>query len=373
MVPHGAAPILIFPGLKSRLPRALAARPIATRFSRQAYAKIPPDGRTRGSFRQRPIRFRPSETKRPTETGSADTLAQGGLGDDPVYRLPELPGEVGEGLVGVGHAVDVFALGVGDAFAVIGRQEFRGQLLVHRPAFFLAAGPEEPADRQRLLAVLVDLHGDLVGSPADALRTDLDVRLHVFDSLEKDIQRLGVFQLFVNHAQRAVEHALCVALLAIPHHAIDKLAGKERPVLRIANEHFSAGSNSAHGEQKPKTKERGLRLLCSVAASRLFAALDAEGVQSAADNLIADARQVADAAAADQDDRVFLEAVALTRDIHRHFLAVREANSRDLPQGRVRLLGGHGLDLQAHPLFLGTLLQHGGLAEPPLDFPPLPD
>src|SRR6185503_11099695 len=38
-----------------------------------------------------------------------------------------LPREVREGFIGVGHAVDVFALGVGGAFLVVGSREFFGQ------------------------------------------------------------------------------------------------------------------------------------------------------------------------------------------------------------------------------------------------------
>ena len=100
-------------------------------------------------------------------------------------------GEVGEGLVGVGHAVDVLALGVGGAFAVVGLQEFAGQLLVHGPPLLLAAGAQDPADGQRLLTGAIDLHRHLVRGPADALRADLDVRLDVLDGLREDLDRLG--------------------------------------------------------------------------------------------------------------------------------------------------------------------------------------
>src|SRR5208283_952078 len=74
--------------------------------------------------------------------------------------LPQtaLPGEVGKGLVSVGHTVDVFALRVGGAFAVIGLEELAGKLLVHRPSLFLTAGPQDPADGQRLLPSAIDLH-----------------------------------------------------------------------------------------------------------------------------------------------------------------------------------------------------------------------
>src|SRR5258708_31355669 len=58
-----------------------------------------------------------------------------------------------------------------------------------------------------------------------------------------------------------------------------------------------------------------LLLLRAVAAASLLAVADALGVQRAADDLVTDARQVADTAAPDQHDRVLLEVVANARDI----------------------------------------------------------
>ncbi len=51
-----------------------------------------------------------------------------------------LPGEVGEGLVGVGHFVDVFAFGDGGTFAVVGGDQLVGEFDGHWAAFFVACG-----------------------------------------------------------------------------------------------------------------------------------------------------------------------------------------------------------------------------------------
>src|SRR5690348_8771962 len=88
-----------------------------------------------------------------------------------------LPSEVGEGLVGVGHTVDILALGVGRAFLVVGGGKLLGQLLKHGPALLFADRAENPADGQRLLPVAVHLHRHLIGGPTDAAAADLDVRL----------------------------------------------------------------------------------------------------------------------------------------------------------------------------------------------------
>src|SRR5437762_14354286 len=49
-----------------------------------------------------------------------------------------LPREVSEGLVGVGHAVHILALGVCRAFLVVGGRQLLGQLLKHRTALLFA-------------------------------------------------------------------------------------------------------------------------------------------------------------------------------------------------------------------------------------------
>src|SRR6266704_2053883 len=65
---------------------------------------------------------------------------------------------------------------------------------------------------------------------------------------------------------------------------------------------FSAGSRLALASLAlaGMTATRSLRPLCSVDGAALFAVLDALGVQDAAQNVIANAWQVLDAAAADQ-------------------------------------------------------------------------
>src|SRR4051794_19388350 len=72
------------------------------------------------------------------------------------------PGEVRERLVGVGHAVDVLAAGDGGAFSIVGGHQLVGELDSHRPPLFLTCRHQNPADRERLLADLVDLHRNLI-------------------------------------------------------------------------------------------------------------------------------------------------------------------------------------------------------------------
>src|SRR5688500_4025351 len=56
-------------------------------------------------------------------------------------------------------------------------------------------------------------------------------------------------------------------------------------------------------------------LLGAVAAARLLAVAHAGGVEGAADDLVADTRQVLHTTAAHEHDRVLLQVVPLTRDV----------------------------------------------------------
>src|SRR4051812_1325877 len=99
---------------------------------------------------------------------------------------------------------------------------------------------------------------------------------------------------------------------------------------------------------------RGIRLLRLHAVLRagLLAVRDAGGVERPADDLVADAREVLDAAPADEHHGVLLEVVPLPRDVHRDLHLVGQAHARHLPQGGVRLLRRRGVHTGAYPALL---------------------
>src|SRR3954454_24838260 len=110
---------------------------------------------------------------------------------------------------------------------------------------------------------------------------------------------------------------------------------------------------------------RGIRLalpLRAVAAARLLAITNAGGVERAADDLVADTRQVADAAAAHEHDLVLLQVVALARGGRRHLDTARQPHACHLAQRRVGLLRGVGEDASAHASTLGGALERARLA-----------
>ena len=79
---------------------------------------------------------------------------------------------------------------------------------------------------------------------------------------------------------------------------------------------------------------------------------DTRGVEPAADHLVAEPRQVLDAAAADQDDRVLLQVVPLAGDVRADLHLVRQLHAGDLAKRRVRLLRSRRVDARADAALL---------------------
>src|SRR5207302_10252212 len=87
--------------------------------------------------------------------------------------------------------------------------------------------------------------------------------------------------------------------------------------------------------------------LAAVLGGALLAARDADRVERAANDVVADARQVLHAAAADHDDGVLLQVVPDSGDVAGDLHPVGEPHARHLAQRRVRLLRSGGVDAGA--------------------------
>src|SRR5688572_32426641 len=104
-----------------------------------------------------------------------------------------------------------------------------------------------------------------------------------------------------------------------------------------------------------------LRALGAVLRSSLLAAGDAHCVERAADHVVANAREVLDAAAADQHQRVLLQVVADPGNVSRHLDAIGEPDARHLAERRVRLLRRLGEHAHADAALLRADLERGTL------------
>ena len=114
------------------------------------------------------------------------------------------------------------------------------------------------------------------------------------------------------------------------------------------------------GDDFPFERTLGSFPLRPVLGASLLPIRDALRVEDAADDVIADAGQIAHATAADEHDRVLLKIVAFAGNVGRHFDPVGKADASHLPEGRVRLLRRHDFDLQANPALLRAP-HHGGM------------
>src|SRR3954471_10451697 len=92
---------------------------------------------------------------------------------------------------------------------------------------------------------------------------------------------------------------------------------------------------------------KSLLLLDAVHGTALLAVGHAGGVQRAAHDLVAHAREILDAAATHEHDGVLLQVVALARDVGRDFNRAGDPHTCDLAQRRVRLLGRGRVDARA--------------------------
>jgi hypothetical protein len=103
------------------------------------------------------------------------------------------------------------------------------------------------------------------------------------------------------------------------------------------------------------SRSRFLRPLRAILGPALFAPLNADSVQRPTNYVVSNSRQVLNAAAADQHDRVLLQIVPDPRDIRGDFNPVRQTNARHFAQGRIRLLRRLRIDPCANAAFSAGL------------------
>ncbi len=157
-----------------------------------------------------------------------------------------LPGEVSESLVGVRHAVGVFSLGNGSTFFAVGRHEFVSQLLVSGSAFFVPYGSQDPPECQALLAILIDLHWNLIRGTTDSLGANFDVRLNVFDRLFENLNGWSILDFLGDLIESAVENALSRCLFAVVHQAVDELGSQQGVEPRVRSQTGARSGDFAH-------------------------------------------------------------------------------------------------------------------------------
>ncbi len=275
-----------------------------------------------------------------------------------------------ERLVGVGHSVGIILL-LDRVAAIVSRVEnFSGKPVNHRLLSAPARIRDQPSDGKAIAArFLINLDGHLISRATDAARFDFDAGLNVVYGFLKGFQR--VFLCFpLDLAHSAIENIFGHCFLAAPHKRVDELGHHRRVVYRVRqNIAFRCYSSSWHTLSKLMndrlevtsassldhlffSRSGFLRSLGSVLGATLLAIRNTDSIESAANNVIAHARQIFYAASANEHNRVLLQIVADAWDVSRNFDLIGQAHARNLAQSRVRLLGRLRVNTCADAAFL---------------------
>src|ERR1039457_3473126 len=264
--------------------------------------------------------------------------------------------EVREGFVRLGHLVGVFLPLDRCAHAVGGVHQFAGELLGHAFAAATARVADDPAPRERLAAVVADLHGHLIGGSPDPFRFDLENRRDVANRLVEHVEGLlsrGAPDLL----ERVVDDLLGDALLTGEHDAVHELRQSNAPVDRVGQDDAFLNAGSAwHG-----WLARLLLALGAVLAAALLAVLGTGGVERSANDVVADTGEVADSASANEHHRVLLQVVADAGDVGGDLDLRGQTDTGHLPERRVGLLGRGRVHADADPAALRASPKRTGL------------
>src|SRR3989337_4376550 len=103
-----------------------------------------------------------------------------------------------------------------------------------------------------------------------------------------------------------------------------------------------------------------LRPLAPILGAALAPTIHPSRIERPADNMVADARQVLDTAAANEHNRVLLQRVPLARDVSRDLDPVRQPHAGHLAQRRIRFLRRLGADRRADAALLRRTLGDQG-------------
>src|SRR5277367_3983166 len=214
------------------------------------------------------------------------------------YCEPELPAIVRERLVGLGHAVSIFALANRGAPILGGLHQFGSQAMCH--GFFAAGGCRlnDPPHCERLAAVGANFDRHLVGGAADPAGLHLDHGLDVVQRLLQHSNRFapGAAALVAYAIDGAVNDLFGGGLLAALHYHVDEFGQHVIAELGVRKDGAMRGCCSA-GHGKPLL----LGTLGAVLGSALPTIADSGAIEGTANSVIPDTRQILDAAAADQN------------------------------------------------------------------------
>src|ERR1700722_7844833 len=244
----------------------------------------------------------------------------------------------------------VFALLHRVAAVVGGVHQFSGKALFHGVLVAVARRADDPADSERLAALQSYFDRHLICRAADAARTHLDRWPDIAERVEKGLERI-LTRTLGDAVERAVDDAFGDRLLALMHQAIHEFGQNVVAEFGVRQDFaFDGGAAAGHGRSL-------LRAVGAGFGAALVAVLDTLGVERAANDVIAHAGQILDAAAADPHHRMLLQVMAFARDVAGVFEGVGETHARDFAQRGVGLLRRRRVNASANAALLRALLE----------------
>src|SRR5262249_47510215 len=266
-----------------------------------------------------------------------------------LYFYSCLPPVMCKGAIRLGHPMGIF-LFLNCRTPIIGRiDKFCSQFLLHRFLAALTRRLDQPTHAQRKTSLGSHFDGPLISPPAHAALTNLHRGAGIFNRFFKNPQGV-LFSLCRDDVQRTIENRLRHTFLAPTHDRVNKLSYQLVPIFRVRQDlSFSNFPFARHVAL--------FRSLRSVFGTPLSPFLNPNGIQSSANDVIANAREIFDATSSDKHDRMLLQIVSDAGNIRSHFDSVRESDTGHLSQRRVGLLGCGCVYTRAHPSLLRTTLQ----------------
>ena len=205
---------------------------------------------------------------------------------------------------------------------------------------------DDPAQTQRELALCRYFYRDLVVGTADPADLEFKHRHDVAECLFEYFHRILLGLLF-NDVECIVENVLSSSALAIDHDLVDQFCDELGVIDRIRKYITLCYITFSWHLLFSSLLLGSLRLLSSIQGTALVASVNACAVERTSDDVVTNTREVLDTAAADHNDRVFLEVMSDTRNVSSDFHAVGKTDTGIFTKCRVRLLRCHGADTSA--------------------------
>src|SRR5208283_49859 len=242
-----------------------------------------------------------------------------------------------------------------DPAAAIGGcvEDFGGQPLFHRLFAARARRRNQPSHRQRIAPHRAHLARHLVVGAADPARAHLDGGTNIVERAFEDDQAVFL-RAFGDEIERVIKDLLGERLLAAFHHDVHELRDGAVVILGVRRNFADANLSFARHITL-------LGFLRPVLGTALAPLLHADRVEGAANHVIANARQIAHATAANQHHRMLLQVVSDARDIGIHLDPVGQPHACDLAQRGVGLLGRRRLHLRAYAALLRRAFERARL------------